>query len=360
MKEKKGKKKSKLPEQKFRRLKLKEERITSKGACEATEGASYESELSFSEQAEDIERIPDAIPKPLYTAVPSLNNPTFVIIDLETTDLIRRNIIPHIVQIAAKEHRTQTSFNCYIPPQLPMSNEAEKVTGIVWDGQKLFYKGAELNFVNIKVAISDFFMWLNQFSNAVLVAHNGKNFDFRVLSTAVYNCNMYDNFTQIVMGFVDSLAVFRSGFPKIEKYNQPFLAQHFCKKEYNAHNAVDDVNMLDKILIAANVTSELLLKQCYHSNSHLLQENFIKAKAKNLPSFHPLIASGVMKMTTAENIAGSGLNCAHLKLIYVRKGEDGLIDVLMSKSACGKPRVSNDKKLMCSVVQKMGKMFSEL
>lgn len=273
---------------------------------------------------------------------------------------VRRNIIPHIVQIAAKEHRTQTSFNRYIPPQLPMSNEAEKVTGIVWDGRKLFYKGVELDFVNIKVAISDFFMWLNQFSNAVLVAHNGKNFDFRVLSTAVYNCNMYDNFTQIVMGFIDSLALFRSNFPKIEKYNQPFLAQHFCKEEYNAHNAVDDVNMLDKILIAANVSKELLLKLCYNSNSHLLQENFIKAKAKNLPSFHPLIASGVMKMTTAENIAGSGLNCAHLKLIYTRKGEDGLIDVLMSKNAFGKPRVSNDKKLMCSVVQKMGNMFSEL
>ncbi|CAG2241477.1 unnamed protein product [Mytilus edulis] len=283
-------KKSKLPEQKLRRLKLKEERITSKGACEATEGASYESEISFSEQAEDIERIPDAIPKPLFTAVSSLDNPTFVIIDLETTDLIRRNIIPHIVQIAAKEHRTQTSFNRYIPPQLPMSNEAEK----------------------------------------------------------------------IVMGFIDSLALFRSNFPKIEKYNQPFLAQHFCKEEYNAHNAVDDVNMLDKILIAANVSKELLLKLCYNSNSHLLQENFIKAKAKNLLSFHPLIASGVMKMTTAENIAGSGLNCAHLKLIYTRKGEDGLIDVLMSKNAFGKPRVSNDKKLMCSVVQKMGNMFSEL
>ena len=35
--------KSILPEQKLRRLKLKEERSTSKGACEASEGASYES-----------------------------------------------------------------------------------------------------------------------------------------------------------------------------------------------------------------------------------------------------------------------------------------------------------------------------
>ncbi|CAC5355926.1 unnamed protein product [Mytilus coruscus] len=226
--------KSKLPEHKLRRLKLKEEKLPPKEPVrQQKEPAMNLVKISLSDQAEDIERIPDAIPKPLYTSVPSLDNPTFVVIDLETTDLIRRNNTRHIVQIAVRGHKSQTSFNRYIPTQLPMSNEPEK-------------------------------------------------------------------------------------------------------EQYNTHNAVNDVNMLDKILIAANVTSEQLLKQCYHSNSHLLQENFIKAKAKNLPSFHPLIASGVMKMTTAENIAGSGLNCAHLKLIYVRKGEEGFIDVLMSKNACEK------------------------
>ena len=264
------------------------------------------------------------------------------------------------MQISALEHRSNNSFSCYISPQLPMSSEAEKVTVIVWDGQKLFYKGIELNFVNIKIAISEFFAWLRQFRNVVLVAHNGNNFDFRVLSSAVYKCHMFDYFTQIVVGLVDSLAVFRSNFPKMDKYNQQFLAKHFCKEEYNAHNAVDHVKMLDKVLIAAYITSEHMLKQCYISNAHQLQENYLKAKSKNLPSFHPLIASGVMKMTTAENIAGSGLNCAHLKLIYVRKGEDGITDVLMSKNANGKPRVSNDKKLMSSVVQKMCNFFSEL
>ncbi|CAC5404978.1 unnamed protein product [Mytilus coruscus] len=142
------------------------------------------------------------------------SKPLLPVLMKEETTCLRRNNIPHIVQIAATEHKTQTIFNRYIQPQLPMSNEAEKVTGIVWDGQKLFYKGVELNFVNIKDVISDFFMWLNQCSNSVLVAHNGKSFDFRVLSTAVYNCNMFDNFTQILMGLVDSLAVLDQAFQK--------------------------------------------------------------------------------------------------------------------------------------------------
>ena len=45
------------------------------------------SEISLTEQADDIEMIPDAIPKPAFTSVPPLANPTFVLIDLETTDL---------------------------------------------------------------------------------------------------------------------------------------------------------------------------------------------------------------------------------------------------------------------------------
>ena len=261
------------------------------------------------------------------------------------------------MQIAAKEHRTQINLSRYVSPEMPMSDEAEQVTGIVWNGQKLFLKGVELDFVNIRAAISDFFLWLKKFNNVLLVAHNGKSFDFRVLSAAVYNCRMFDNFTETVVGLVDSLALFRSQFQKIGKYSQPYLAQHFCKEIYNAHNAEDDVKMLDKILIAANITSEQLFKYSYQTNSHLIQENFIKAKSKNLPSFHPLIASGVMKMTTAENIAGSGLSCVHLKLIYVRKGEDGLLDVLMSKNIFGKPRVSYDQKNNVVCAKKLCKFF---
>ena len=36
-----------------------------------------------------------------------------------------------------------------------------------------------------------------------------------------------------------------------------------------------------------------------------------------------LVAKGIYKQATAENIAGSGLQLCHLRTIYDREGEDG-------------------------------------
>ncbi|KAH3788231.1 hypothetical protein DPMN_166366 [Dreissena polymorpha] len=60
---------------------------------------------------------------------------------------------------------------------------------------------------------------------------------------------------------------------------------------------------------------------------------FNQEKAKNLPSLSRLISSGVCKMCTAENIAVSGLNMAHLQTIYRRSGEDGLRDIFTMKNS---------------------------
>ena len=81
-----------------------------------------------------------------------------------------------------------------------------------------------------------------------------------------------------------------------------------------------------KIWVQSEISPENFLKHSFQSNNHLIQENFNKAKWKNLCSMHPLIASGVMKMTTAVNIAGSGLSCTHFHMIFNRNGEDGLFE----------------------------------
>lgn len=115
----KRKDRARLPESKRRRLFLKEERSTSKGGNEAIEGLSYQSGLSFdsyrhfftiisvwtslyiiytisvleiglSVKEEDIEKIPDPVPKPSFSSSSNLKNcsaPSVVILDLETTGL---------------------------------------------------------------------------------------------------------------------------------------------------------------------------------------------------------------------------------------------------------------------------------
>ncbi|XP_076088707.1 uncharacterized protein LOC143059102 isoform X2 [Mytilus galloprovincialis] len=348
-------------DKKLRRLQLKEERMTSKGACEASEGATYDSEISLGDKDADIHQIPNATPKPTFSKVEGLINTTtsFIIMDLETTDLIRQNVIPHITQIAAVEHDTGSQFSCYVVPKAPMSSGAEDITGIMWDGTNLRLNGKVVAALPIFEALSNFFLWLQKFNNAILIAHNGKKFDFRVLSNAADKCKLFNLYLESCVGCIDSIAVMKSKIPKLPKYSQPYLAEHVCNKNYNAHNALDDVSMLNEILKAAKVSSVDLLKHTYSPGDHLLQENFNMNKLKNLPSLHFLIGQGVVKMTTAENISGSGLNFEHLKLIWKREGEDGLSNVLSAKNSIGKPRVSSDKKLVCSFVQKLSQLFAD-
>ncbi len=73
------------------------------------------------------------------------------------------------------------------------------------------------------------------------------------------------------------------------------------------------------------------VKHSYASNCHFIQEKFNLAKTQNIDSLHCLVASGVLKLATAENIAGSGLNLQHLKLVWQRDGEDGLRNIFTAK-----------------------------
>lgn len=71
-----------------------------------------------------------------------------------------------------------------------------------------------------------------------------------------------------------------------------------------------------------------------------------RVKNKNIESLHPLIAAGVMKMTTAQNIAGSGLCLAHLHKIHSMDGENGLRNIFVSKNSHGQARVTFCKKTL--------------
>lgn len=179
---------------------------------------------------------------------------SIVILDLETTGLICGGIMPHITQIAAMECSTRERFSTYICPGRPISPHAETITGLSWNGEKLLYRGQPVQCVEIKTALQDFMTWLQKFPDVTIVAHNGRRFDFRVLSTAVHNCGLSDIFQSSLTRFCDSLEIFRRKHPELEKHNQEYLAQYFGAGSCNAHNAVDDVETLYRILQAASVT----------------------------------------------------------------------------------------------------------
>ncbi|XP_062596799.1 uncharacterized protein LOC134258289 [Saccostrea cucullata] len=354
---------ARLPERKRRRLTLKEERATSKGGNEAMEGLSYQSEIGLSvNDKEDIESIPEPVPKPSFCSSTKLKHcpsPNVVILDLETTGLIQHGIVPHITQIAAVNRNTKEQFSRYVAPDLPITPMAEKVTNITWSGGVLCYRGEPVDFVRVKSALEDFLEWLEKFPSIVMVAHNGRTFDFRVLCRAFHRCGLQERFCSNVAAFCDSLTLFRQKYPKLDKYKQEFLAQHFCGHTYNAHNAVDDVVMLDEIIEAGLISVSDFKKHSYDTDCQFLQEEFNSCKSKNVASLRPLIGEKVMKSCTVENIAGSGLNLGHLRLIFKRSGEDGLVNVFSMKNSLGKPRVTSDKKVLGECIPKLCAYFSK-
>ncbi|XP_048769973.2 DNA polymerase III PolC-type-like isoform X1 [Ostrea edulis] len=353
--------KMKLPGTKRRRLILKQERAMQMNASEASEGSTYQSEIGLGTEA-DIEQIPNPIPKPNFGAVQKLKNmeAKYIIFDLETTGLIRQGAMPHITQIGAVEIESGNVFSTYVQPKIPIEPGAEETTGIVCDGTSVFAHGSKVTAVPICEAILNFLKWLGTFGKygIILVAHNVRVFDFRVLSHAIDCIGLQEDFLEIVSGFTDSLSLIRSKHKKLEKYSQIFLAKHFCNETYSAHDAVEDVKMLSKILSVAVSQSELS-KAAYDAETPFLQDKFNSAKTLYLPSLNILVGNGVMKMNMAENVAGSGLGLHHLKLIHKRSGEDGLRNIFCAQTSRGKPRVTSDCKVLDYVVPKLCQFFSQ-
>jgi DNA polymerase III epsilon subunit-like protein len=104
--------------------------------------------------------------------------------------------MPHITQLACLDTIHKTEFSTYVIPQIPIDVGAEKATGIIFDGSKLKVKGEEVIALKVKDALTQFLDYLKKFDDVVLVAHNGRVFDFRVLSSAVKNVDWITNLSE--------------------------------------------------------------------------------------------------------------------------------------------------------------------
>ena len=96
--------------------------------------------------------------------------------------------MPHITQIAATEPGSKSTFDTYIIQTLPVSLEAQQITGIAKTGPTtMAVHGQPVQSVQIKSVLNKFVTWLKKFPNVILVAHNGRRFDFHVLVSAFLN-----------------------------------------------------------------------------------------------------------------------------------------------------------------------------
>ena len=66
--------------------------------------------------------------------------------------------------------------------------------------------GKSVPALSIESAFAQLCTFLNGFSNVVLVAHNGRRFDFPVIVNSAINCSQLESFLNNFVGMMDSLS----------------------------------------------------------------------------------------------------------------------------------------------------------
>ncbi|CAC5421926.1 unnamed protein product [Mytilus coruscus] len=149
---------------------------------------------------------------------------------------------------APKRFCFSKSENLKTRPNKSIAPSSSAVTGLTANGNIFFYNGKPVHAVTSEAAFQSFVLWLEQYGQVMLVAHNCKLFDARRLINNMSKLTCYAAFGNCVSGFADTLSLFRQKFPGLNSYSQQKLFEHFCNEQYNAHNAVDDVDSLHKLM----------------------------------------------------------------------------------------------------------------
>lgn len=224
----------------------------------------------------------------------------------------------------------------------------------------LFHCGHPVTAFSQNEAVTMLLKWLKLKTPCVLIAHNAKPFDAKHLVKAIASCHEMKEFDQKVLGFSDTLTAFRERFPERRSFSQTNLAKDLLRTTYNAHNAVDDVKILQK-LVSKFISDELLLKHSFTISWFREYTSFLKQKKENLKTFSPFIQSGVVSRGIADKMAASGLNLYHLHFAFENGGTDGLYNVL-TENVEDKPRVTNNNKILtqiCKFFQEQMWQFQE-
>lgn len=333
---------------KRRRLELGETRTSRLKSLELREGESYRSGVDM-EHTSDITQIPSIIKQAKPTPLQANPVHTFVFFDLETTDMEADASICQIAAVAPN-----STFNVYTLPEKQISRGASSVTHLQLHDSVLTHKGNIVSSTSIEKGIEGFTSFLNTYTSVVLCGHNVKNFDTVHLLRHINTSGLRSSFDQAVVGFSDTLPMFRQMFPERSTHSQENLVRDLLGESYDAHNALGDCKALKDLVMKTSSEKDMLqysfeVQWAWNNVQHsmLIRQNKL--------SFGPIISKKIISQYFASKSAASGLSLQHLQLAFHRNGELGLRALLTEKGPDNKARVSANPT---KVIEKLAKYFT--
>ncbi|NP_001373584.1 three prime repair exonuclease 4 isoform X1 [Danio rerio] len=173
-----------------------------------------------------------------------LHSPPTVFFDLETTGL---DSSCEIVQLAAVSGGH--TFNLFMVPRRPFQRGASRITGFSVKHQRLFLHRRPLLTSSLKEALLSFISFLRMLDHPLLLGHNIRRFDCPVLARALDEFSLRSHFQREVSGFVDTLPLARQLLKDhgLQSFKQESLVKNLLGVSYAAHNALEDVQALQKL-----------------------------------------------------------------------------------------------------------------
>ena len=210
------------------------------------------------------------------------------------------------------------------------------------------------------------------YSVTVLIGHNAAPVDVPILQRNS-DKNFKDSLTHMNVYFADSLHVMKKLIKdkhrslELEtgsycKPNQGSLYSHLFKEQFDAHDALEDVRALRKILFDSPLN--LSRKDIVENSSVTNVTDAVKIML-HLDRRHELLLTfseklfyandtGPIKRSMAQNIADSGLSYDDLLKLYTTFGERALVAILSNPpttSSSKKPRVTRRKGILAAIVK---------
>ncbi|XP_038157235.1 three prime repair exonuclease 4 [Cyprinodon tularosa] len=187
-----------------------------------------------------------------------------VFFDLETTGLGQDS---EIIQLAAVSGGH--SLNLYVVPRCHIQRGAARVTGFKVRRQRLFLHH-RLVFTNtLKEVVVSFIAFLQMLGRPLIVGHNIRRFDCRLLARALDDLNLRATFQASASGFVDTLPLARELLRDhgLQSFGQENLVRELLGINYKAHDALEDVRALQTLYSFLQPSPDVLRRHTFTLDS---------------------------------------------------------------------------------------------
>lgn len=164
---------------------------------------------------------------------------------------------------------------------------------------------------------------------------------------------LYDEFLLFVRGFCDSLRIFKELLPDRPRtkgsFTQESLVRDYLENDKikKAHNATNDVLMLQNLLQTLGANKDLI---CKHTKDVNFREKAQEVKKK----------TGLVKKTLENIEIGKGIKLklakagiTRDKLVNACKMGRDTLEILLRETVNGKPRVTSNKKIINSIYEQL-------